>query len=146
MANFNSKIITLAIFWPRWYLQKYKGRVVLQGDNVKHDNGYNAVFIHGTKRISFLIGDSKISGYDWQTSQYGKRSQTRGIGIHASTRVGGYQVVEITRERKRTLGHHLVAHQNTGTQLRNQWFLLSETYTVTLRQACFGKEDWKKYF
>ena len=49
------------VLHPSWkhaefskHLQNYKGRVVLQGDNVKHDNGYNAVFIHGTKGHQLL--------------------------------------------------------------------------------------------
>ena len=52
--------------------------------------------IHSARRISFSEGGSKISGYNFQISQHGRRSQRRGISIHASTSVGSSQKAEVS--------------------------------------------------
>ena len=63
-------------------------RVVLQGDDVKDDNGYNASFTEQGASASHMAA-TIFSGYHLQTSWYGRRSQRRGIRIRASTYVGG---------------------------------------------------------
>ena len=105
--------------------------------------------VRRARRISFSNDRSKHPGYDFQLFWYGRRSQRRSIRIHASRYVRSSQIAEITGEGMPT-GMDTTATQSEteylGTQSKNQLFHLSETFSVTLWQDCFGKEDWKSTF
>ena len=51
--------------------------------------------IHRSRRVSFSGGGSIISGYNSQTSRPGRRSERRGIIIHARTYVASTLIAEI---------------------------------------------------
>ena len=99
------------------HTQKYIGRVVLRERQGQERRRIQSS-IPGTMRVSFSKVGSMISGYHFQTSWYERRRPRRGMSIHANTNVGAPRF---------------------PAQPENEWIrlsLLSEAYTVILRQDC----------
>ena len=78
------------------HFQKYRGRVVLQEDNVEDDNGFRAAFAEQSASVSQMAVANMLATVT-QTSRYGKRSKRRSFSIHASTHVGCAQIVKKER-------------------------------------------------
>ena len=125
--------------------QKYKGRVVLRGDIVKHDSGSYAVF---TEQGS--SNDSRQDhGYHLQIAGLRWTSSRRSIGLYPSENGRCSQIIEKFQNRSvQTFGfvYHDTNGLNHGPVWKTQSFLLKGICTVILWQDYYGKGNLRKSY
>ena len=128
--------------------QKYKGRVVLRGDIVKDDFGFDAVFTEQGSSASQMTAAkvmdiiSRLPGCDGQAAD----------AVSAYTQVKMEDAPKLWKKIQnrnvQTYGfvYHDTNGQNHGPVWKTQSFLLSEICTVILWQDFYGKGNLRKSF
>ena len=127
--------------------QKYKGRVVLQGDIVKDDSGYYAVFTEQGSSASQMTAAkimdiiSRLPGFDGQAAD----------AVSAYTQVNMEDVHKLQKFQSRSvqtfgLVYHDKNGQNHGPAWKTQLFLLSGICTGILWPDYCGKGILRKSY
>ena len=115
---------------------------------VKNDGGYRAVFTDQGASASQVAAAWFLNTNFPDTVASRKRGQRCSASPCVGASVRRFQIITIAGERALTSVDKTTTHTKIETigVLMYQWFSLSETYTVTFRQGCCGKESSKKYF
>ena len=126
--------------------QKYKGRVVLRGDNVKDDSGSYAVFTEQGSSASQMTAAkimdiiSRLPGCDGQAAD----------AVSAFTQVKMEDAPKLLKKFQnrnvQTFGfvYHDTNGQNHGPVWKTQSFFLNEICIVILWQDYYGKGNLRK--
>ena len=125
--------------------QKYKGRVVLRGENAKDDSGSYAVFTEQGSSASQMTA-AKIMDII---------SRLPGCAGQAADAVSAYtqvkmedapKLLKIPKRKVQTFGfvYHDTNGLNHGPVWKTQSFLLNKICVVILWQDCYGKGNLRK--
>ena len=120
--------------------QKYKGRVVLRGDNVKDDSGAYAVFTE-QRFVSFANDCCQSDGRHCEIAGMCWTSRRRSISLQPGKNGGRPKVAAQFQ-----CFFHDTSGPNLGQTSKTQWFLLKEMCAVTGLVASCGKDKLRKLY
>ena len=127
--------------------QKYKGRVVLRGDIVKHDSGSYAVFTEQGSSASQMTAAKVMDIISRLPGCVGQAADA----VSAYTQVkmeDAPKLLKIPKSDVQTFGfvYHDTSGQNHGPVWKTQPFLLNEICMVILWQDYYGKGNLRKSY